>query len=112
MRGPNCQPEEDELEADDAEEGGAGGGAKAEEPQMSLADLMPKVDIRWAVKALRLSLFVSMVCIHMQSHELILLSFNYGDTCIYTYVWFVYYCTYCTCTYSTYVEYLVHIIWL
>lgn len=61
------------MEADDSEEGGAGGGAKAEEPQMSLADLMPKVDIRWAVKALRLSLFNKLI-LYVQSHELISLS--------------------------------------
>ena len=34
------------MEVGDEDEGGAGGGAGEEEPQMSLADLMPKVDIR------------------------------------------------------------------
>ena len=46
IRGPNCQSEEDEVEVDDDDDSGAGGGAGVEEPQMSLADLMPKVDIR------------------------------------------------------------------
>ena len=48
MRGPNCRTEEDEAEdeEDDEEAEGAVGGAGGKEPQMSLADLMPKVDIR------------------------------------------------------------------
>ena len=48
MHGPNCRTEEDEAEdeEDDEEAEGAVGGAGGKEPQMSLADLMPKVDIR------------------------------------------------------------------
>ena len=48
MRGPNCRTEEDKAEDEEGDEEaeGAVGGAGRKEPQMSLADLMPKVDIR------------------------------------------------------------------
>ena len=64
VRGPNCNMEEEETEEEGIdgeeevtggeEEGGArggagvraGSGAESKEPQISVADLVPKVDIR------------------------------------------------------------------
>ena len=64
VRGPNCNMEEEETEEEGTdreeeatggeEEGGAksgvggraGSGAESKEPQISVADLIPKVDIR------------------------------------------------------------------
>lgn len=53
IRGPNSNMEEGDTEEEgsggedvDGARGGAGDGAGGKEPQMSLADLIPKVDIR------------------------------------------------------------------
>ena len=49
-RGPSVAQAGEEEEEEDESEGGAGGGASAAAP-VSLADIMPKVDISGQIKA-------------------------------------------------------------
>ena len=57
------------MEVGDGDEGGAGGGAGEEEPQMSLADLMPKVDIRYvSSECVRLSLLTPPYTVHVRMY--------------------------------------------